>query len=477
MAQQNILPGRAPIIWSTVDNAFQQINANFTELYLSIGGTGVDLSNIAASLIPDSNSVRDLGSAARRWKDIYLSGSSIYLGPAVITANLSGHVNLPSGSTVGGALIRNPDESSFKTVKVSGQADVIANDFEGTLNISGNGVSITTDAVSDTITFTNSGVTSISQGSGVSINNSVGSVTISNTGVLTATAGTGITVGGTSSNITIANTGVTQLAAGTGIVLSDTVGSITITNSAPNITQNVYRFVAVTGSPTLDPSGPTSTLNINASGNGLSITANAISNTVTFSNTGVTSINLDDTFNITNSTGVINLGLKSTIQRNLEGDVTGSVFADNSTMLVDGTEGKIVGPLFSSDGINSIIMDPISGLQIASTGLIDIQGAAGAQIGIGAGTSGDVYLGNGANSIIVNGTLLASLIDTSDSSSMVIVPSAVFRSDATVENDLIVRNLLTVEGNITGYTSTATLKAIVSASADFNDFQTRIAAL
>jgi hypothetical protein len=48
MAQQSILPGRAPIVWSTVDEAFQQINANFTELYLSIGGTGVDLSNIAA---------------------------------------------------------------------------------------------------------------------------------------------------------------------------------------------------------------------------------------------------------------------------------------------------------------------------------------------------------------------------------------------------------------------------------------------
>jgi autotransporter family porin len=478
MAQQNILPGRAPIVWSTVDEAFQQINANFTELYLSIGGTGVDLSNIAASLIPDSNSVRDLGSAARRWKDIYLSGSSIYLGPAVITANLSGHVNLPIGSTVGGALIRNPDESSFKSVRVSGQDDVVANNFEGILNLTGNGISITTNAGSDTITLTNSGVTSISQGSGVSISNSTGAVTISNTGVLTATsAGNGIVIGGTSSNITIANSGVTQLTAGTGIVLSDTVGSITITNSSPNITQNVYRFVSVTGSPTLDPSGPTSTLNITTSGDGLSITANAISNTVTFSNTGVTSINLDDTFNITNSTGVVNLGLRSTIQRNLDGDVIGSVFADNSTMLIDGTEGKIVGPLFSSDGTSSIIMDLISGLQIVSSELIDIQGAAGAQIGIGAGTSGDVYLGNGSNSIIVNGTLLTSLIDTSDSSSIAIVPSAVFRSDVTVENDLIVRNLLTVQGNILGYTSTATLKNIVAASTDFADFQIRIAAL
>jgi len=122
-------------------------------------------------------------------------------------------------------------------------------------------------------------------------------------------------------------------------------------------------------------------------------------------------------------------------------------------------------------------MDLISGLQIVSTELIDIQGAAGAQIGIGAGTSGDVYLGNGSNSIIVNGTLLTSLIDTSDSSSIAFVPSVVFGSDVTVENDLIVRNLLTVQGNILGYTSTETLKSIVAASADFEDFQAKIAAL
>jgi hypothetical protein len=30
------------------------------------------------------------------------------------------------------------------------------------------------------------------------------------------------------------------------------------------------------------------------------------------------------------------------------GDVTGSIFADNSTMLIDGTNGRIVGPVFAN---------------------------------------------------------------------------------------------------------------------------------
>jgi hypothetical protein len=476
MAQQNILPNNPPIVWSTVDEAFQKINANFTELYLSIGGNGVDLTQLASSIIPDSDQVRDLGSPTKRWRDLYLSASSLYLGTAIITAGQLGTVNLPLGSTVGGELIRNPEESNFKTIKVAGQSDVVANNFEGILNISGTGIGITTNPNTDTVNFSNSGVTSLLTGTGVSADRTTGNVTITNTGVIGLTAGTGISVNNPTGTITIANTGVTQLVSGSGIVLDGSSGVVTVTNSAPNIAQNVYRFLAVSGQPVLDPSGPTSTLNI-ITGSGISLISEPLSNTLTFNNTGVLSLSVDDGFTINSGTGIINLGIPQVLSRDIIGNVNGSVFSDDSTLLIDGTGGRIVGPLFSSDGTNSIIMNSISGLQIASTGLIDIQGAAGAQIGIGAGTSGDVYIGNGSNSIIVDGTLLTSLIDTDDSSSLAIVPSVVFRSDVTVENDLIVRNLLTVQGNILGYTSTATLKNIVAASTNFADFQTRIAAL
>ena len=41
-------------------------------------------------------------------------------------------------------------------------------------------------------------------------------------------------------------------------------------------------------------------------------------------------------------------GLTGTLYGPMIGDVTGSVFADNSTMLVDGVNGRIVGPVFAN---------------------------------------------------------------------------------------------------------------------------------
>jgi len=118
-------------------------------------------------------------------------------------------------------------------------------------------------------------------------------------------------------------------------------------------------------------------------------------------------------------------------------DIKGSVFADDSSMLIDGTEGKVIGPIASFDGTNSVIMDPSQGLLLASTGLIDIQGAAGAQIGIGSGTSGDVYLGNGSNNIIINGILNTSTITSDDSSAISIIPQTQFNSNIIIDGDLV----------------------------------------
>ena len=101
MSRQTINSGSAPILWSTVDEAFNRINDNFTELYLSVGGGGaVDLTSLSTSVIPSTNETFDLGSPTKRWRDIYLSGSSIHLGTAVITST-AGAVNLPAGSTIG----------------------------------------------------------------------------------------------------------------------------------------------------------------------------------------------------------------------------------------------------------------------------------------------------------------------------------------------------------------------------------------
>jgi hypothetical protein len=55
-------------------------------------------------VIPDSSETYDLGSGSFRFKDLWLSGNSIYLGDAVITTSGSA-VNLPAGSLVDGVPI------------------------------------------------------------------------------------------------------------------------------------------------------------------------------------------------------------------------------------------------------------------------------------------------------------------------------------------------------------------------------------
>jgi len=455
MAQQNITPNNPPILWSTVDEAFQKINANFTELYLSIGGSGADLTSIPSSIIPDANAVRDLGSEDNNWNIIW--ATELRLGAAEITTNQTA-INIPAGSTIDGELIRNPDESSFKTIRIAGQSDVVANDFQSVVNFSGTGIDIATNPATDTVAFINAGVTGAAAGTGIGVSSATGVVTISNTGVVSAVAGDGIGVSAATGVVTFSNTGVRQVAEGIGITVNfdPNTGQATISNSAPNVAQNVYRFIAVESQPILDPVGPLSTLNIAINGDGLLIISDPVNNLVTFSNTGVTNISVDDAFNISSGTGSVSLSLNATLRRNLIGDVVGSVFSDGSTLLLDGTGGVVVGP----------VRNDVTDIKVFG------------------GNVGEVLSTDGAGNLLFvalpdlgNITFTGNVITSADSSEVVVGTAAVFNSDVTVENDLIVRNLLTVEGSIAGYTSTATLKAIIADSADFDDFQARIAAL
>jgi len=147
--------------------------------------------NLNNSLIPSADVIHDLGSAAYRWRDLYLSGSSIQLGAAAITASGSS-VILPAGSTIAGAAI-----SSFSTIQVSGQSNIVADSVSDSLTIvAGPGIEITTDAGSDSITITNTG----GGGGGAS------GVSSGTTGRLAYYASTGSVVQDTSANLTWSGT-------------------------------------------------------------------------------------------------------------------------------------------------------------------------------------------------------------------------------------------------------------------------------
>jgi hypothetical protein len=405
MTRQVIDAKNPPIVWSTVEEAFDKINQNFVNLYATINdgsGSVVDFEDLSTNVSPSSSGVFDLGSLTKRWRDLYLTGSSIDLGGAVITSPDGSVINLPSGSTVGGELIRNPQESSFKTIRVSGQSDVVADDFVGVLNFAGSGITISNNASTDTVTFANAGVTSLNVSTGLSLNQSTGAVTITNVGVTQAIAGSGINLNQSTGSIVISNTGVLELEQGSGVILTDLSGGrFRITNGAPNVAQNVFHTISVAGQPNVIADSTLDVLTI-LSGPGINITTNPTTDTITFA--------IDNRLDILGSvfaadSSVIVDSTNSTVYARLEGDVIGSVFSDNSTLLVDGTGGKIVGDVDSNivqaqTSVQSQLYTNKSGQS-----LLLITGQAGtATVGIegseetGATAGGLAYLAGGTNS-------------------------------------------------------------------------------
>ena len=309
MSRQTINSGSAPILWSTVDEAFNRINDNFTELYLSVGGGGaVDLTAINSSISPGENETYDLGSPTKRWRDIYLSGSSIHLGTAVITSQY-GAVNLPAGSSIGGNTV---DSEYFKSISVAGQSRIVAEaGGEDTLNIaSGGGITLTTNASTDTLTIANGGVISNIGGTGITVSGATGNVTINNAGVLSTIAGYGISVSSGVGNVTIANTGIVSVITdpGSGISLDTSVpGTVRITNAAPSVPQNIFQTIAVSGQSNVVADSTSDTLTFE-NGTGISITTNASNDTITFTNSGVTSFAVSGVgLNVSAATGSITL--------------------------------------------------------------------------------------------------------------------------------------------------------------------------
>lgn len=88
-------------------------NANIIALQSTVANiTGANLQNISSNVSPSANVTYDLGTPDRRWRDLYLSGNSIYLGASVISVGGDGRVTLPGLTvTVGQAdsiITRNP---------------------------------------------------------------------------------------------------------------------------------------------------------------------------------------------------------------------------------------------------------------------------------------------------------------------------------------------------------------------------------
>jgi hypothetical protein len=166
---------------------------------------------------------------------------------------------------------------------------------------------------SNTVTFTNTGVTSLVAGTGVTLSSTTGDVTISATG---AGGGAGVTnVGISSSTLRITNTPVVS----SGIInielpVISTPGFSPGEYIAPTLTVDQFgRINTIVGTTSV---GTVTSVAVTAQGPGISVTGGPItsSGTITITNTGVTRINAGQGISVSSSNGNITIA-SSTLSR------------------------------------------------------------------------------------------------------------------------------------------------------------------
>ena len=476
----NITPGRAPVLWSEVNEAFVKVNENFDILVATIGGGGaltpIDFTSLDTSVKPTVDNLRDLGDITHRWKGVF-SGeytdadllNGVWTGTAQIKG-VAGTVNIPAGSTVGGnpltgvgsSLIIDPDKTFFKEIQVNNDFSVVATTFGDTVNfLSGAGVGLAVGSGADSITFSNTGVLSITAGLGITAATVSGVATVTNAGVrslqsITAlpsgrSTGAGININGSvGDNLRVTNTGVITISSGVGITVSldAASGDVTITNSAPAV--NAFTQIEVNGDSA-------NRLAADAASDVLNITSDA---TVTLTKTvGTDTLNIavNPVFDLRGSvfadsstllvdavSGIIPAAVVSgtftgSVVGNVTGDLKGSVFGDDSTKIVDAVENKVYGGIFAttlrtsettitlgsdagsvSQGDQSVAIGWMAGGSLQGTQAVAIstqagyigQGNTAVAIGLQAGysTQGSAavaigewagYLNQGANSVAI----------------------------------------------------------------------------
>jgi hypothetical protein len=238
---------------------------------LTVTGTGLV---VAGDIIPSANVAYDLGNATNQFKDLYLSGNTIYIGTSTITANTTGvTINTPNAAPVAlkpsgaNTQIQYNDDGAFggnPTLTFNELTSTLtANNFVATstanLGAVGN-LTITGGSNGQVLTTNGSNVlswTTVSGGNGTYGNSDVatflaafGSNSISTTGKIIAgnitakfllnSVQTGISAAGSdvSTATALGNTIniVTTVASGAGVKLPDAAGGMTvyITNISAN---------------------------------------------------------------------------------------------------------------------------------------------------------------------------------------------------------------------------------------------------
>ena len=493
LPNNNITPGRPPILWSDVAEAFRQVNENFDSIQgtLELAGLSpINFETLDTSLKPTTDNLYNLGDISHKWKGIYASEHTVdnplnglWAGNAQIKG-IGLTINLPANSTIGGdpitgigsSLIIDPDKTFFKEIQVDNNLAVVATTFGDTLNLlSGSGINLTVSSGADSIEIDNTGILSVTAGSGMSVSTVSGTATVTNSGVRSLqsvtslpsgrTEGAGININGsTGDSLKITNTGVISISSGVGITVSAdaATGDVTITNSAPAV--NAFTQIQVDGDTVnrLQADAVSDVLNVNG-GAGITLTKNTSTDTLT--------ITVNPVF-----------------------DLKGSIFGDDSSLLVDAVDNKI----YAGNGFFGNLTGNVTGnadtATTAATATTVTLVATNTAVADHFITFVDTATGNENvrtdTSLTYNPTsntltagvlatgsfkITGSTLSTTDSSGIVVVNQTTFNTDVIFENDITILERLTLKGS--RVINLTELQSVVALSTSFSDFQSRIAAL
>ena len=454
----NITPGRPPVLWSDINDAFVKVNENFDILVATIGNgsglTPVNFTSLDTGVKPTTDNLYELGDITHKWRAVFTGEHTVadplnglWAGNAQIKG-VGYTMNLPANSTVGGDpitgaganLIIDPAKTFFKEIQVNNDLSVVAMDFADSVNfLSGSGIGLAVSSGADAITFSNTGILSVAAGSGISAATVSGVATITNAGVRSLqnttalpsgrTAGVGININGaTGDNLKVTNTGVISISSGVGITVSldAASGDVTITNSAPAV--NAFTQVEINGdsSNRLAADAASDVLNIN-SGEGITLTKNVGTDTLTISVNPVFdlkgSVFGDDSTVIVNAidrvvtaAGGFIGNVTGNVTGNVIGDIKGSLFGDDSTAIINGIDNTVTGTTVTAGAIR-----------------------------------------------LTGGT-----ISTTDSSGITVTAATTFNTDVTLENDLTVTGQVVIGGNLIVNGSTTTINSVTLSVDDKN---------
>lgn len=259
----------------------------------------------AGNILPSANITYDLGSSTRRWKDLWLANSTIYLGPTTISANAAGNIimgNLNVTGLTSSANISAPYILGNVLGNVTGNLTVSGSNTFVVFNDSGTANSV------GGFTF-NKATNAVSvSGNVTAVGNVSGNYILGNGALLTGVITSVANINSGTSNVTVvsANGNITVGVGGTGnVAVFSTVGAnitgnlaVTSNISAANINVSLLTATDII-------SGDISAAGGNVNANNVVVTRGLFINSANVA-TAINNIGSNNTGNIGSSTNRFN---------------------------------------------------------------------------------------------------------------------------------------------------------------------------